>query len=103
RGEGAGVPEADERREHLVRGTEPAQPGEGLGLADGTGSDGRRRVTNRIGNGRIDEGVERRVPERVEHRVLLRGSGTDVAADEPRRLPEIAEAVARAVTHSAPA
>jgi hypothetical protein len=82
----AAVALADEGAQHLVLRREPLQGCERISLvADGRESE-RRGIADRLRDRPLEELVELAQAERLEHRVLLGGTRTDVPRGERRQL-----------------
>ena len=90
-----GVPHADERREHRVAVGKCAEQAECGSLVDRIRERERLAIADGHRHGTVDELVERRAPERAQHRLLLVRIGADVAADEAVALLQRCEARCR--------
>ncbi len=82
RGDGAVIPEADQRRHHAVAVGEGPQRGRRRRFAERGGQSEGRVGPNRRRHGSGGELVERRVPELRQHLRLISGGGTDVAIEK---------------------
>jgi hypothetical protein len=83
RGEGVVVAHSNEGAEDLIPRSEPADLGKGVALVHRTADPERLAETDRGRYRRLDELVERRIPEQGNHLRDVVLARTDVARDEP--------------------